>query len=138
MGYVRDAPGLLRKYWTMVTRGGAHGAVVAMGRRGVSTTACWRRTSNRIPLRKNCLDDTEVIRRGLGDLLIEAAMLDDGVAMLYSMPSTYMAYLDGNRSYGRYWFANTAWHETVPVVRLAVPLRDRPHAATRRVRRQAI
>ena len=49
------------------------------------------------------------IRDGLGTLLMRSRMCDDGVAMLYSMPSTHIAFFDGNATYGDYKRDHERW-----------------------------
>jgi len=101
MGYAKDAGSLLSKYWMMITRG--------------MTQVQWWMWSGvgrfhgflaphlgPYPATREMLEDTRVVRDGLGTLLVKSEMLDDGIAMLYSMPSTYVAHFDGNRSYGSY------------------------------------
>ena len=58
---------------------------------------------------KPLADETAVIRMGLGDLLANLRFADDGVAMLYSMPSNFMGWADGNSAYGHFDLAHCAW-----------------------------
>jgi hypothetical protein len=53
------------------------------------------------------------VRDGLGDLLMKYPMEKDGIAMLYSMPSTHIAHFDGNETYGLYNRDHDRWHEAI-------------------------
>ncbi len=61
------------------------------------------------PTSRALIEDTQIVRDGLGDLLMRYPMLGDGVAMLYSIPSTYIAHFDGNESYGLYVRDHEHW-----------------------------
>jgi hypothetical protein len=61
------------------------------------------------PTSRALIEDTQIVRDGLGDLLMRYPMLGDGVAMLYSLPSTYIAHFDGNESYGLYVRDHEHW-----------------------------
>ena len=112
MGYVKHARGLLSKYWMMITRG--------------ETQVQWWRVDGvgqfhgllaphlgPYPATRELLEDTQIVRHGLGTLLTQSTMLDDGIAMLYSMPSTYISHFDGNRSYGHYHHVHRAWFQAI-------------------------
>jgi hypothetical protein len=62
------------------------------------------------PAVKELLEDTAVVRKGLGTLLMNCEMHDDGIAMLYSLPSTYIAHFDGNDTYGLQKRDHGEWH----------------------------
>ncbi len=51
------------------------------------------------------------MRDGLGTLLMRLKSYDDGLAVLYSMPSTYIAHFDGNPTYGDYKLSHDAWRK---------------------------
>ena len=63
------------------------------------------------PAVRDMFEDTQVVRDGLGALSMQSNMHDDGIAMLYSMPSTYIAHFDGNEGYGLYARDHNRWHE---------------------------
>jgi beta-galactosidase len=109
IGYDPSAETLLRAYWGQVT--------------DCMNTAQWWRYDNLdgyhgylmptlvpFPAVRELLDDTQIVRDGLGTLLMHCTMQDDGIAMLYSLPSTYIAHFDGNDTYGDYKRDHAAWH----------------------------
>ena len=57
--------------------------------------------------------DTRIVRDGLGDLLLHSTMQDDGIAILYSYPSTFAHKLDEGGSFGGYEDAHTALITTI-------------------------
>ena len=112
MGYVKDAPSLIRKYWRMITRG--------------CDAVWWWRWDNigrfqgliaphfgLFPAVRELIDETQVVRDGLGSLLIHSEMLDDGIAVLYSHPSAYAHRVEAGSSYGNYQDTHTAWHRAI-------------------------
>ena len=50
-----------------------------------------------------------MVRDGLGDLLMQSEMLDDGIALFYSMPSGFAATLQDSPSYNDYEPNHRAW-----------------------------
>gem|GEM_PF-6586783 len=54
-------------------------------------------------------EETAVIRMGLGDLTANLPYVDDGVAVLYSTPSNFMGWADGNPAFGHFDLAHCAW-----------------------------
>lgn len=62
------------------------------------------------PATLDMFEDTQVVRDGLGELIMRSDMHDDGIAMLYSMPSTHIAHFDGNETYGLYTRDHDRWH----------------------------
>ncbi|MFQ6131724.1 MAG: beta-galactosidase trimerization domain-containing protein [Armatimonadota bacterium] len=112
MGYTKDADSLLSKYWRMVTR-------------GTDAVWWWRWDAlgrfngflaphlGPFPATKDLSQDTQVVRDGLGTLLMNSEMLDDGIAILYSMPSAYATRLEAGPSYGSYRENHTAWHRAI-------------------------
>ena len=112
MGYTRDADSLLAKYWRMVIRGSDavwywrwdnigrfHGLLAP--HLGPFTAV------------KDITRDTQVLRDGLGDVLYHSEMQDDGIALLYSMPSAYANRVEAGPSYGSFHDAHAAWHEAL-------------------------
>lgn len=61
------------------------------------------------PTSRALIEDTKVVRDGLGDLLMRCEMQREGVALLYSLPSTYIAHFDGNPTYGLYVRDHEHW-----------------------------
>jgi len=110
MGYQKDADPLLGHYWRMVTR-------------GMDTVAWWTwyvlgayrgwlaPDLRPFPAVQEIVKDTQIMRDGLGDLLIHSDMQDDGIAVLYSHPSAYASKLENGNSFGGYEQAHKATHE---------------------------
>ncbi|HOX39553.1 MAG TPA: beta-galactosidase [Candidatus Brocadiia bacterium] len=109
MGYVKDENELIRQYWRMVTRG--------------CDAVWWWRWDNvgrfigflhpdlgPYPQIRKLVDETEVVRNGLGSLLIRSRMQDDGIVMLYSHPSVYAAGLENGPSFGMIEKTHETWH----------------------------
>lgn len=65
------------------------------------------------PTSRALIEDTQIVRDGLGDLLMHYTMERDGIAMLYSLPSTYIAHFDGNPSYGLYVRDHEHWIDAI-------------------------
>ena len=112
MGYTHDADSLLSVYWRMITRG--------------MDAVWWWRWDNigqfhgllmphlgPFPAVKDILKDTQVVRDGLGTLLLKSEMQDDGIALLYSMPSAYANRIEAGPSYGGYADAHLAWYKAI-------------------------
>ena len=109
-GYSMDREVLLERYWDQITN-------------GMNTVQWWRwdnlngyhgflsPTFSPFPGVQELLDDTKIVREGLGSLLMHCNMHDDGIAMLYSMPSTHIAHFDGNRTYGLTTRDHGLWHK---------------------------
>ena len=108
MGYDPEMDKQLKQYWGQVTD-------------GMNMIQWWRWDNvngyhgylkpdlSPFPATAEMIRDTQVVRDGLGDLLMTAGMHDDGVAMLYSMPSTYIAHFDGNETFGDYKRDHDVW-----------------------------
>jgi len=112
MGYTKDADTLLSKYWRMVCRG--CDSVWWWRWDGISTfhgllapdLGPYRATAE-------LARDTQVVRDGLGTLLLRSEMLDDGIAVLYSVPSAYACQVEAGPSYGRYAPAHEDWSRVI-------------------------
>jgi hypothetical protein len=103
----RFASSLLQKYWRMVTL-------------GMDSIWFWRWETigkyngflapdlRPFPAIKELLEDTQIIRDGLGDLLLHSEMQDDGIAILYSYPSVFATTLEDGPSFGTYEEAHIA------------------------------
>jgi hypothetical protein len=110
IGYDADAGILLGAYWGQVTD-------------GMNLIQWWRWDNlsgyhgflgphlSPLPAAREVIQDTQIVRDGLGTLLMGLKSHDDGLAMLYSMPSTYVAHFDGNRTYGDYKQSHDAWRK---------------------------
>ncbi len=112
MGYTKDADSLLAKYWRMVTRG--CDAVWWWRWDCIGRFHGWLAPDLRpFPAVAEILEDTQFVRDGLGDLLLHSEMLDDGIAMLYSYPSTFACEVEDGPGYGSYESAHVAFHNIV-------------------------
>ncbi len=112
MGYRKDADSLIGKYWRMVTR-------------GCPSVWWWRwdcigRFHGFLaphlgpwPATRELVNETKIVRDGLGDLLMRCEMLDGGVAMLFSHPSTYANRIESGATYGGYENNHRAWHRAI-------------------------
>ena len=110
MGYTKDADSLLSKYWRMVTRGSD--AVWWWRWDCIGRFHGWLAPDLRpFPAVNEILQDTQIMRDGLGDLLLKSQMQDTGIAMLYSYPSTFACKLGQGAGYGSYEEANVAFHK---------------------------
>ena len=117
MGYVKTADPLIWKYWRMVTR-------------GCDAVWWWRWEAlgrfhgflapSLVPFdaTKEMIKDTQIVRRGLGTLLIKSERLDDGVAILFSHPSSYSTKVEAGPSYGSYAAMHELWCRTLRELRL--------------------
>jgi hypothetical protein len=107
-GYKPDAETILHDYWGQIAD-------------GMNTIQWWRwdnldgyhgflmPTFEPFPAVRELINDTQIVRDGLGTLLMRSRMHDDGIAMLYSLPSTYIAHFDGNETYGDYKRDHERW-----------------------------
>ena len=109
MGYHRSADGLTNKYWRMVLNG-ANSAWWWMW----TTIGAWEGflapDLGAFDHVQAFVDDTQPMRDGLGQLLRASRMQDSGVAVLYSMPSTYAVTVEPMQSYGDYEPNHQALH----------------------------
>jgi len=112
MGYTKDADSLLNRYWRMVTRG--CDAVWWWRWDCIGRFHGWLAPDLRpFPAVAEILEDTQFVRDGLGDLLLASEMHDDGIAMLYSYPSTFACEVENGPSYGSYESAHVGLHNMV-------------------------
>lgn len=112
MGYTKDADSLLEKYWRMITL-------------GCDSVWWWRwdalgrfhgwlaPTLDPYPAVQELLRDTQVVRNGLGDLLLASEMQTDGIGLLYSLPSAYAARVENSSTFGTYEGCHTAFHQAL-------------------------
>ncbi len=112
MGYRKDAQPLIAKYWRMITR-------------GYPSVWWWRWDGigrfhgllspqlDAWPATRELVDETRIVRDGLGRLLMAADMQDGGVAMLHSFPSTFACRVADGGSYGGYEPGHKAWHTAI-------------------------
>ncbi len=112
MGYTKDADSLLAKYWRMVTRG--MDAVWWWRWDCIGRFHGWLAPDLRpYPAVKEILADTQIVRDGLGDLLLKSQMRDDGIAILFSYPSVFAHGLAEGETFGKYEAAHTRIHENL-------------------------
>lgn len=112
MGYTKDADSLLQKYWRMVTLD--MDAVWWWRWEVIGRFRGWLAPDLRpFPAVREILDDTQVVRDGLGDLLLHSQMQDDGIAILYSYPSTFAHELEEGATYGGYEAAHLSAHNMI-------------------------
>jgi len=112
MGYSREAEPLLAKYWRMILN-------------GCNSVWWWRWDGigqfhgllaphlDYYPASRALIEDTCIVREGLGDLLLQCEMLDDGIALLYSLPSTYATSLENEPAYGDFVQDHAFWQDAV-------------------------
>jgi len=116
-GYSKDADSLLGRYWRMVTG-------------GADSVSWWRWDGGSVwpallephmapgPTIKEMQRDTQIVRDGLVSLLLKCRREDDGIAILYSYPSTFVNKLEtGPSYYGKYeartgsgWEQHQSWY----------------------------
>jgi len=110
MGYRKDPLPLMAKFWRMITR-------------GCDSVWWWRWDGigrfhgflaphlGPYPATRALVEETKIVRDGLGSLLIQSQMLDSGIAILFSHPSCYAGQLEG--SYGGVEENHVAWHRAI-------------------------
>lgn len=112
MGYTKDADTLLEKYWRMVTRG--CDSVWWWRWEALGRFHGWLSPSlDPYPAVKEILRDTQIVRDGLGDLLLNSEMQTDGIGILYSLPSAYAAKVQVSPTYGSCESNHAAFHNTL-------------------------
>jgi hypothetical protein len=112
MGYTKDADTLLLQYWRMVTRG--CDSVWWWRWEVIGRFHGWLAPSlDPYPAVKEIIKDTQILREGLGDLLLQCEMLDDGIGMMFSQPSAYANKVQHSPSYGGYQNEHVAWHNNL-------------------------
>jgi hypothetical protein len=112
MGYRKDAPPLIAKYWRMVTR-------------GYPSVWWWRwdcigRFHGFLaphlgpwPATRELVEDTQIVRDGLGRLLMRSEMQGSGIAVLFSHPSIYANKVEHGTRYGSYTANHVEWHRGI-------------------------
>ncbi len=113
IGYSRDPDVLLMNYWKQVLDNMCAVQWWRWDNMGEEYQPFLAPTLSPIGAAKEFMEDTRVIREGLGDLLMYYTMETHQIAMLYSMPSTHIAHFDGNRSYGNLDRDHNRWHEAI-------------------------
>jgi beta-galactosidase len=112
MGYSKDASSLLGKFWRMVTRG--MDAVWWWRWDCIGAFHGWLAPDLRpYPAVQEIIEDTQIVRDGLGDLLLKSEMQDDGIAVLYSYPSVFAHKLEHGAGYGAYESAHLSVHTMI-------------------------
>jgi len=109
MGYTKDADTLLEKYWRMITR-------------GCDSVFWWRwevlgrfhgwlsPNFDPYPANQEIIRDTQIVREGLGDLLLQCDMPTDDIGLLYSQPSAYAGKVQASTTFGSYEGNHAAAH----------------------------
>jgi hypothetical protein len=109
MGYTKDPDTLLEKYWRMVTRG--CDAVWWWRWDALGRFHGWLSPNlDPFPAVQELLRDTQIVRDGLGDLLLDSALQTDAIGILYSLPSGYAAKVQGSPTFGSYEADHAACH----------------------------
>ncbi len=112
MGYTKDADTLLEKYWRMITRG--CDSVFWWRWEVIGRFHGWLAPNfDPYPANQEILRDTQIVREGLGDLLLHSQMQTDGIGIMYSQPSAYAAKIQASPSYGSYESQHTAFHQAL-------------------------
>jgi len=117
LGYDHTPDPLLSKYWRMVVNG-ANSVWWWMWSTSGAYEGFIDPDLGILPIAGEMLKDTQVVRDGLGDLLMQCEMLDDGIAMLYSMPSGFAVTLQECPSYNDYEPNHRAWFTVIHDLRL--------------------
>lgn len=108
MGYHRTADGIANKYWRMVVSGSS-----SVWWWMWSAVGAWQGfvapDLGAFEYVDEMLEDTRIVREGLGPMLRQSRQLHDGIAMLYSKPSTFAATVEHSPSYGDYEPNHRAW-----------------------------
>ncbi len=112
IGYTKDADSLLARYWRTINLGCDSVWWWMWEGRG-TYEGLLGPTLAPYPHIREMLEDTRVVRDGLGTLLVQSKMLDDRIAILYSLPSMYSCRVEQGPTYGNYQSAceeaNTVW-----------------------------
>lgn len=112
MGYQRDADRLIMRYWRIVTRGGDsvfYWMSTNIGHFHGLLAPHW----GPYPAIRKLVDETQIVRDGLGALLANCDIQDDGIAMLYSHPSIYAQRLENGPTFGWPHSNHRVWHWAV-------------------------
>lgn len=112
MGYTKDADSLLGRYWRMITR-------------DMTSVWWWRWDAlgrfhgwlapdlRPFPAVQEILRDTQIVRDGLGDLLMPLEIDHTGIAVLYSFPAQFACTVEDGTTYGSYESSHVGFHEMV-------------------------
>ena len=112
MGYTKDADSLLERYWRMITRG--CDAVWWWRWEVVGRFHGWLAPNlDPYPAVREILRDTQIVRDGLGDLLLSSDVQTDGIGILYSQPSAYAAKVQVSPTFGSYESNHAAFHNAL-------------------------
>lgn len=112
MGYTKEADTLLEKYWRMITRG--CDSVFWWRWEVIGRFHGWLAPNfDPYPANQEILRDTQIVRDGLGDLLLHSQMQTDGIGIMFSQPSAYAAKIQASPSYGSYESQHTAFHQAL-------------------------
>lgn len=113
MGYHQTADGHLSRYYYCLCNG-----CDSIWYWMWTTIGAWQGfqhpdLSGGVPPVEEFIRDTQFVRDGLGDLLLRYDMQDDGIAMLYSRPSMYVARQKALEPYGPYKWTHLTWHTLI-------------------------
>ena len=112
IGYTKDADTLLEKYWRIVTRG--CDAVWWWRWDALGRFHGWLAPNlDPFPAVQEILRDTQIVRDGLGDLLLSSEMQTDDIGILYSLSSAYAAKVQASPSFGSYESNHAAFHNAL-------------------------
>ena len=107
-GRDKTAGPLLQKYWRLVTLGSDSVWWWMWNYVGQNLRGFLAPDLSPYPEIKEMVEDTRIVREGLGDLLLASTMQDDGIAVLYSYPSVFASKLEAAGSFGGYEEAHGA------------------------------
>ncbi|MCD6350679.1 MAG: beta-galactosidase [Armatimonadetes bacterium] len=108
IGYQRDAEPLLYWYWRVIMNGCP--CVFWWRWDGIGKWHGYIEPDFELyPATAEMQKDTEVVRQGLGDLLVAADRVDDGVAFFYSVAAAQADRLPDSKNYGGVRSAHEAW-----------------------------
>lgn len=121
LGYDREPEGLLQVFWRTLTRGSDSNFFWMCA--GVGSYHGFIAPDYApFPETKALLGDTQIVRDGLGDLLLRSTRLDDGIALYYSMPAECAAGIGVGATFGtvkapgnfsNHAAAQAAWHRII-------------------------
>lgn len=111
MGYVKDPAALLSQYWRMVVR---NEDVWWWMWENIGMYHGWLAPNFYVqPEVKQVLEDTQIVRDGLGDLLRRATPRDAGIVFLHSYPSIFACRLPEEGGFGGYEMAHTQLFDAI-------------------------
>lgn len=107
-GYSRRAESLIARNWRAITRG--YDSIWWWRWDGAGRWRGYVQPDLDLwPATKELTKEMQIVREGLGDLLIRCEMPHAGVAFLYSMPSHFSGNLEKSGDFGKYPDAHATW-----------------------------